>query len=56
VELMHRTVADAGLAVKASGGVRTLEQARAMIAAGASRLGVSGSRALLAAEDAGTGY
>ncbi len=26
-----------------------------MIAAGASRLGVSGSRALLAAEDAGTG-
>lgn len=47
VELMHRTVRDAGLAVKASGGVRTLEQARAMIAAGATRLGVSGSRALL---------
>ncbi|CDP82646.1 MULTISPECIES: deoxyribose-phosphate aldolase [Mycolicibacterium] len=49
VELMHRTVRDSGLAVKASGGVRTLEQARAMIAAGATRLGVSGSRALLSA-------
>ena len=45
--------------VKASGGVRTLAQARAMIAAGATRLGVSGSRALLAdeqAEGAGSGY
>ncbi|OMC34385.1 deoxyribose-phosphate aldolase [Mycobacterium sp. GA-1841] len=51
VELMHRTVADSGLAVKASGGVRTLEQARAMIAAGATRLGVSGSRALLNADN-----
>lgn len=58
VELMHRTVADAGLAVKASGGVRTLEQARAMIAAGATRLGVSGSRALLTSDGdgAGSGY
>ncbi|MUL84481.1 MULTISPECIES: deoxyribose-phosphate aldolase [unclassified Mycolicibacterium] len=49
VELMHRTVHDAGLAVKASGGVRTLEQAQSMITAGATRLGVSGSRALLSA-------
>lgn len=58
VELMHRTVAEAGLAVKASGGVRTLEQARAMIAAGATRLGVSGSRALLSSDggEAGSGY
>ena len=47
VELMSRTVRDGGLAVKASGGVRTLEQAQAMISAGATRLGVSGSRALL---------
>ncbi|WP_441959353.1 deoxyribose-phosphate aldolase [Mycolicibacterium houstonense] len=47
VELIHRTVGGSGLAVKASGGVRTLEQARAMITAGATRLGVSGSRALL---------
>ncbi|MET4431511.1 deoxyribose-phosphate aldolase [Mycolicibacterium sp. 624] len=49
VELMYRTVHSEGLAVKASGGVRTLEQAQAMIAAGATRLGVSGSRALLGA-------
>ncbi|MGK2867540.1 MAG: deoxyribose-phosphate aldolase [Mycobacterium sp.] len=47
VDLMYRTVRDAGLAVKASGGVRTLEQALQLIAAGAGRLGVSGSRALL---------
>lgn len=47
VELMARTVVGAGLEVKASGGVRTLEAATAMIAAGATRLGVSGSRALL---------
>ena len=46
VRLMRETVGpDVG--VKASGGVRTLEQAEAMIAAGATRLGVSGSRALL---------
>ncbi|RKR74927.1 deoxyribose-phosphate aldolase [Frondihabitans australicus] len=47
VRLMRETVGDA-LGVKASGGVRTLDDARRMIAAGASRLGVSGSRALLA--------
>jgi deoxyribose-phosphate aldolase len=56
VELMHRTVRDAGLQVKASGGVRTLAQARAMIAAGATRLGVSGSRALLADTGDASGY
>lgn len=53
VELMHATVP--GLEVKASGGVRSLEQARIMIAAGATRLGVSGSRALLGGDTA-TGY
>ncbi|MFT4288862.1 deoxyribose-phosphate aldolase [Nocardioides sp.] len=53
VELMHATVPE--LQVKASGGIRNLEQARAMIDAGATRLGVSGSRALLAGE-AATGY
>jgi deoxyribose-phosphate aldolase len=53
VALMHATVPD--LQVKASGGVRTLAQAHAMIAAGATRLGVSGSRALLAGESS-TGY
>lgn len=49
VALMHEAVAGAGLGVKASGGVRTLEHARVMIEAGATRLGVSGSRALLTA-------
>jgi deoxyribose-phosphate aldolase len=51
VALMHDAVAGAGLGVKASGGVRTLDQARAMIEAGATRLGVSGSRALLTSSD-----
>jgi deoxyribose-phosphate aldolase len=51
VQLMARTVGGR-LGVKASGGVRTMADARAYIAAGATRLGVSGSRALLA--DAGT--
>ncbi|MFW6774608.1 deoxyribose-phosphate aldolase [Nocardioides sp. CPCC 205120] len=46
VRLMAETVGP-GVGVKASGGVRTLEQAQAMVAAGATRLGVSGSRALL---------
>jgi len=46
VQLMRETVGP-DLGVKASGGIRTLEQAEAMIAAGATRLGVSGSRALL---------
>lgn len=56
VALMHATVPT--LQVKASGGVRTIEQARAMIAAGATRLGVSGSRALLAGDTGGaaSGY
>jgi deoxyribose-phosphate aldolase len=53
VRLMRETVGP-DLGVKASGGVRTLAQARAMVAAGATRLGVSGSRALLAG-DAPTG-
>lgn len=46
VRLMKETVGDRA-EVKASGGVRTFEQAEAMIAAGATRLGVSGSRSLL---------
>ncbi|MFE6511391.1 deoxyribose-phosphate aldolase [Nocardioides sp. NPDC057767] len=58
VELMRQTVGpDVG--VKASGGVRTMEQAEQMIAAGANRLGVSGSRALLAGapgSGSGAGY
>ncbi|MBF4577604.1 deoxyribose-phosphate aldolase [Frondihabitans sp. VKM Ac-2883] len=55
VELMAATVAPR-LGVKASGGVRSLDDARQMVAAGATRLGVSGSRAMLAADDtAGAG-
>lgn len=50
VRLMSDTVAGK-LGVKASGGIRSREVALAMIAAGATRLGVSSSRAVLS-EDA----
>jgi len=43
VALMHSVVHDAGMEVKASGGIRTLDDARRMIAAGATRLGASAS-------------
>lgn len=46
VALMRRTVGDR-LGVKASGGIRDAQTALAMIAAGASRLGLSGTRAVL---------
>ncbi len=51
VELMRATVGDR-LEVKASGGIRTRAAAEAMIAAGATRLGVSSTRAVV--EDAET--
>ncbi|MFC0675060.1 deoxyribose-phosphate aldolase [Brachybacterium hainanense] len=55
VALMRATVGDR-LGVKASGGIRTREAAEAMVAAGASRLGLSSSRAILdAAPSAGPG-
>ena len=41
VKLMYETVKDLGLQVKASGGIRSAEDAQAMIKAGASRLGTS---------------
>ena len=41
VKLMYDTVHAAGLKVKASGGIRTLEEAEKMIEAGAERLGIS---------------
>lgn len=41
VKLMHETVASHGLGVKASGGIKTREQALALIEAGATRLGTS---------------
>ncbi len=43
VGLMHRTVAAAGLKVKASGGIRTLDDVLRMTAAGAARIGSSSS-------------
>lgn len=46
VELMARTVGGR-LGVKASGGIRTAQDAAAMIAAGATRLGCSSSRTIL---------
>lgn len=46
VALMRRVVGP-GMGVKASGGVRTTEDARAMIAAGASRIGSSSGIAIL---------
>jgi deoxyribose-phosphate aldolase len=46
VRLMARTVGGR-LGVKASGGIRTTEAALAMIEAGATRLGLSGTRAVL---------
>jgi deoxyribose-phosphate aldolase len=46
VELMAHTVGDR-LGVKASGGIRTAEDAVAMLNAGATRLGLSGTRAVL---------
>jgi deoxyribose-phosphate aldolase len=50
VELMAATVGGR-LGIKASGGVRTLADARAMIGAGATRLGLSGTAAVLAGFD-----
>ena len=56
VRLMAETVGGR-LGVKASGGVRTMQDAAEMIEAGATRLGVSGSRLLLAgAELVSAGY
>jgi deoxyribose-phosphate aldolase len=46
VRLMAATVGGR-LGVKASGGIRTTEQAVAMIEAGATRLGLSGTKAVL---------
>ncbi|MHA6513738.1 deoxyribose-phosphate aldolase [Tessaracoccus sp. Z1128] len=54
VELMASTVGER-LGVKASGGIRDFATANAMVAAGATRLGLSGSRAVLdGAESAGS--
>ena len=48
VELMYNTVKDAGLQVKASGGIRDKEKALQMIKAGAVRLGTSSGVKIIA--------
>ncbi|MBF0688850.1 MAG: deoxyribose-phosphate aldolase [Cellulomonas sp.] len=55
VELMARTVGGR-LGVKASGGVRTAADALAMVRAGATRLGLSGTAAVLAGVTADDDY
>ncbi|MBM4318750.1 MAG: deoxyribose-phosphate aldolase [Deltaproteobacteria bacterium] len=56
VALMRRVVGPA-LGVKASGGVKTRDQAEAMIAAGATRIGASASVAIVSGRsDSGKGY
>ena len=47
VALMARAVAKAGLGVKAAGGIRTADDARRMLAAGATRLGTSAGVAIV---------
>lgn len=55
IELMRRAVGPE-LGVKASGGVRSLADARALIAAGATRLGASSGVAIVEGEQGTTGY
>lgn len=50
VALMRRTVGS-GMGVKASGGIRSLEDAQAMVEAGAVRLGTSSGVAIMQAND-----
>ncbi|MHA0040797.1 deoxyribose-phosphate aldolase [Deinococcus sp. PEB2-63] len=60
VRLMAEVIAGLGaqerVQIKAAGGVRTPDDARAMIEAGATRLGTSGGVALVAGERMGEGY
>lgn len=60
VRLMSRVIAalkpERRVQIKAAGGVRTPADARAMIEAGASRLGTSGGVALVAGGEPGSGY
>lgn len=55
VALMRATVGDR-LGVKASGGIRTREDAERLVAAGANRLGVSATAALLAGTSSDSTY
>lgn len=55
IELMRKAVSDK-VEIKASGGVKTFEQALAMIRAGATRIGTSSGVALVSGTQAGAGY
>jgi deoxyribose-phosphate aldolase len=55
IQLMRRVVGPR-LGVKASGGVRTREDALAMIEAGATRIGTSNGVAIVQGQTAGSGY
>ncbi len=55
IELMRRTVGGS-MGVKASGGVKSLSDAQAMIKAGATRIGASASVAIVKGEKSGAGY
>lgn len=55
IELMRRTVGDV-MGVKASGGVRTRQDAEALIKAGATRIGASASVAIMKGEKSSSSY
>jgi deoxyribose-phosphate aldolase len=55
IALMRRTIGP-DLGVKASGGVRSLADAQAMIAAGATRIGASSGIAIVKGEQGSSGY
>lgn len=55
IAVMHETVGGR-LGIKASGGIKTAEFAQELIAAGATRLGLSGSRAILDGTSATQSY
>lgn len=56
VKLMYETVKNFGLEVKASGGIRSLEDAQKMIKAGASRLGTSAGVKIVQGLSSNSGY
>ena len=56
IKLMNETVKDFGLEVKASGGIRSLEDAKKMIEAGASRLGTSAGVKIVQGLSSDSGY
>ncbi|MFO0004493.1 MAG: 2-deoxyribose-5-phosphate aldolase, partial [bacterium] len=53
---LMRSVVGPDMGVKASGGVRNLDDARAMLAAGADRLGASASVAIVQGATSSGGY